>query len=179
MGNTTTLYLRGETSFAKLLGDPLPNYSKDGFEWKVDLKIDPKDIKSLKAAGVADRVKMKENYLDGAPYLTLKVKSERTDRVTGEKYKVDPPVIVDKSGEPWDPKKLIGNGSIVDVKITIRDFGPGRPKGIYLNKTRVLKLVPYNNDDFPELDEADPFYEPASKQDTFRKDFDLDDDLPM
>lgn len=176
MATSTTLYLRGETSFAKLLGDPLPNFGKDGFEWKVDLKLDPKDIKVLKAAGVADRVKMKENYLDGAPYLTLKVKSERTDAKTGEKIPNDPPAIVDKDGEDWNPKKLIGNGSVVDVKIVVRDWGPGRPKGIYLNKTRVLKLVPYGGDDFPDLAETDEFYEPRQGSGSR---FDLDDELPM
>lgn len=182
MASNTTIYLRGETSFAKLLGEPLPNFAKDGFEWKMDLKIDPQDIKTLKAAGVADRVKIKEGYLDGAPYLTIKVKAERTDPKTGEKVKNDPPVIVDKAQEPWPANKLIGNGSIVDVKLTVRDWGAGRPKGIYLNKTRVLKLVPYGNDDFPELDENDPFYEEPNTNHSgadFRKDFDLDDEIPV
>ena len=35
--------IRGKTSFAKILGDPMLNYNKDGREWKMDLEITDKN----------------------------------------------------------------------------------------------------------------------------------------
>lgn len=147
-----TLVLRGKAMFAKILGDPIPNYNKDGKEWKMDFVLQPSSIKELKEAGIGDRVKTKIDYLEGAPFLSFKHKfvDENTKPIK----------VVDVQGNEWDQKKLIGNGSDVDVKFVVMDFGPGKKKGVYIRSVRVLKLVPYERKEFDELSEDDEFYQP-------------------
>lgn len=181
-----TVVIRGKASFAKILGEPVLNYNKDGKEWKMDLLLTNKDsLKELKAAGIADRIKRKETYLDGEPYLSFKQTEYRKDGIT----KNDPIPVVDIKGKLWDDEKLIGNGSDVDVKFVIMDFGPGKKKGVYIRGVRVLNLVPYEGGSgFAPISEDDEFFANAIKVDDaeFAKDFDLaepsdelDDELPM
>ncbi len=146
--------IRGKTSYAKILGNPVLNYSKDGKEWKMDLKIGKDTAKELKNYGIADRVKMKPDYLDGQPYITFKQRELRPDGTPNK-----PIAVVDIAGKPWDQNKLIGNESDVDVQFTVRDYGPGKKAGMYIRKVRVLNLVPYEGGDvLPPIDENDPFY---------------------
>ncbi len=177
-----TFVIRGKASYAKILGDPIPNYDKSGREWKMDLQLTSKEsVKEMKAAGIGDRVKTKENYLGGAPFMSFKQAEFRKDGVT----KNEPIKIVDAAGKPWDPDKLIGNGSDVDVKFAKVDYGPGKKPGVYIRAVRVLSLVPYEKDDFGAVSEDDEFFQEALKvsDDEFAKDFglsdDLDDELPM
>lgn len=159
INNTQIVTIRGKTSYAKILGDPVPNYSKDGYEWKMDLQITKETAKELKGYGIGDRVKMKPEYLDGQPFVTFKQREMRTDYKTGGQVKNDPPTVLDIAGKPWPQDKLIGNGSDVDVQFTIKDHGPGKKAGVYIRKVRVLNLVPYDNPDaLPPIDENDPFY---------------------
>lgn len=163
---TETHVLRGETSYAKILGDPMPNYAKDGREWKMDLVIKDKDtLKEVKGLGIGDRVKNKENYLDGAPFLTFKQAEMRKDGVTPNQ----PITVVDAAGNPWPDSKLIGNGSTVDVKFVVMDYGPGKKKGVYIRGVRVLDLVPYEPKEFDDLDEDDEFYKAAKEAEEIRE----------
>ena len=82
-----TFVIRGKASYAKILGDPVPNYDKSGKEWKMDLQITDKEtIKELKAAGIGDRVKTKDNYLSGSPFMTFKQAEYRKDGVTKNEH---------------------------------------------------------------------------------------------
>lgn len=179
-GNNAEIYvIRGKTSFAKIIGDPVLNYSKDGKEWKMDLKIDANTVKEVKKMGLGDRVKQKEGYLDGAPFMTFKQKEFKSNGEPNQPIKV-----VDVAGNPWDQNKLIGNDSVVDVKFVKVDFGPGKKLGVYPRSVRVLELVEYSPKEFDDLDENDEFYEnvvkaKAKRQEElvqFRKDFDIADD---
>lgn len=179
---TQVTVLRGKAFFAKILGDPVPNYNKDGKEWKMDLKLANKEsLKELKDLGVGDRVKQKENYLNGSPYITLKQSEFRKDGITRN----DPIKVYDAAGKEWDQSRLIGNESDVDVKIAVMDFGPGKKKGMYIRGVRVLNLVPYERKDFPPLSEEDEFFANAAaafeqndkELANFKKDFGLDDDV--
>jgi hypothetical protein len=152
MSNTTTVTLRGKASYAKILGDPIPNYNKDGREWKMDLILDKTSLPELKKLGISDRVKSKEDYNDGAPYLTFKQAEFKKDGSPNR-----PIQVVDSRNQPWG-EDLIGNGSDVDVKFVIVDYGPGKKDGVYIRGVRVLNLVSYNKPVFDELDEDDPFY---------------------
>ncbi len=182
MANTTQkMVVRGKASFARILGDPVLNYSKDGKEWKLDLVIDDATEKEFKAAGVGDRVKRKETYLNNAPHVTFKQAEFRRSGEPNQPIKV-----TDILNEPWDQKKLIGNGSDIDVTFVVQDHGPGKKKGMYIRSVRVLKLVEYNAEgDAPPIDEKDPFYAEAvaaaekkvREAEQFRKDFGLDDDV--
>jgi len=180
-----TLVIRGKANYAKILGDPVLNYNKDGKEWKMDLLITNKDsLKELKAAGIADRIKRKEGYLDGEPFLSFKQAEYRRDGVT----KNDPIPVIDIKGSAWDDEKLIGNGSDVDVKFAVIDYGVGKKSGVYIRGVRVLNLVPYEGSGFAAISEDDEFFQNTLKvaDEEFQADFDLasdsddlDDDLPM
>lgn len=179
--DTVTAYLRGKTMYAKILGDPVLNYSKDGKEWKMDLVIDKDSLKELKSLGIGDRVKSKPDYADGQYYISFKQKEFKADGSANEPIRV-----VDNEQKPWDQSRLIGNGSTVDVKFVVKDWGPGKKKGVYLRAVRVLDLVTFNKSEFADLSEDDEFFTPEMKKGTedFEKDFnlkadDLDDDIPL
>lgn len=177
--------IRGKASFAKVLGDPTLNYSKDGKEWKFDIVIDNDTVKEIKALGIGDRVKTKDNYVDGRPHLTFKQPEFRRDGTPNK-----PIDVKDILQQPWPQDKLIGNESDIEVKFVVRDYGVGKKKGAYVRSIRVLKLVPYAGaDEFEDITEDDPFYEEALKAakaaeeasmvnavDT-TNDVDLDDDI--
>jgi len=178
---TQKMVIRGKASYAKILGDPVLNYSKDGKEWKMDLVIDDATEKEFKAAGIGDRVKRKEKYLNNAPHVTFK---QAEFRRSGEPNR--PIKVTDILGDDWDQKKLIGNGSDVDVTFVVQDHGPGKKKGMYIRSVRILKLVEYNSEgDAPPIDETDPFFAEAAaaaerkakEAEQFRKDFGLDDEV--
>ena len=116
------LVFRGKTSYAKILGDPVLNYSKDGKEWKMDVVIDDSVEKEMKAAGVGDRVKSKKEYLDGRKYVTFKQAEYRRDGET----KNDPITVVDILGDDWNQKTLLGNESDVEITAAAVDYGPGK-----------------------------------------------------
>lgn len=177
-----TVVIRGKTSFAKVLGDPVLNYSKDGKEWKTDIKIDDKVVKELKAYGVGDRIKSKDEYLDGAPFITLKQRELRPDGTPNKPIRV-----VDIKGREWDQEKLIGNDSDVDVKLRIVDYGKGKKKGMYIQSMRVLNLVPYSGgNDFEPISEDDPFFDNVRQAEEMIEanrgesaDSTFDDELPL
>lgn len=173
------MVIRGKTSYAKILGDPVLNYSKDGKEWKMDLVIDKDTIAEFKTAGIGDRVKTKPEYLEGQPYVTFKQAEFRRDGTAN-----DPIRVVNILGEPWDQKALLGNGSDVDVTFAVVDHGVGKKKGMYIRQVRVLKRVEYQGgDEAPPIAEGDPFYaeveaakaKKSAEDASFKKDFGLDD----
>lgn len=190
--NTQTFVIRGKTSFAKILGDPVPNYEKTGKEWKMDLKIDKSVEKEMKAAGLGDRVKRKDGYLGGEPFMTFKQKELKADGTPAQA-----PTVQDIKGNPWDQNKLIGNDSTVDVKFIKMDHGAGKKAGVYIRAVRVLDLNEYNRQEFDAVNEDDEFFNAVQEAEAaeadrkkredaqFKKDFnqetdeDLDDDLPM
>lgn len=181
--------LRGKTSYAKILGEPVLSYDKTQREWTMDLVIDKNTVKELKPLGISDRVKTKDEYNDGQPFLSFRQRELRPDPATGGTKPNDPIKVVQIDGKtPWPQDKLIGNGSTVDVRFEVRDYGPGKKKGVYIRSVRVLDLVPFEREEFKPLDETDEFYQKAQQvmvrsaqvsPNTDRTDppFDLDDDL--
>lgn len=156
---TDFITLRGRTQYAKILGKPMGNYDGDGKEWKLDLVIDDnRDLARLKKLGLGDRIKSKDDYLDGAPHITVRQRELNKD---GEPN--DPPRVVDVTGADWNQKTLIGNETIVDLKLRVVDYGKGFKKGVYISGIRVLELVPYTRPLFDELDEDDPYFQKANK----------------
>lgn len=189
--NSQTVVLRGKASFAKILGDPVLNYSKDGKEWKMDLVIDKDTVKEVKALGIGDRVKTKDGYVDGRPHLTFKQSELRRDGTPNK-----PIPVKDILGKDWNHSNLIGNESDVEVKFVVMDHGAGKKKGVYIRGVRVLKLVPYERKEFDDVDENDEFYQEALKAAKAAEaaeqadmvnistggsqyDNDLDDDIPL
>jgi hypothetical protein len=99
----------------------------------------------------------------------------------------EPLRIVDAENNAWNGA-LIGNGSKVDVKFVVKDYGVGKKKGVYIRAIRVLDLVPYISQDFAPLSTDDEFFaETDAKAIDFVKlpdgmepivDDDLNDDVP-
>lgn len=182
-----TAVFRGKAQYAKVLGEPMLNYNKDGKEWKIDVVFaDEKGIKAeAKKLGIADRVKQKDEYADGLPYMTFKQAEYKRNGEANERVKV-----TDILGNPWPQDKLIGNGSDIDVKFVVVDYGVGKKHGIYIRSIRVLKLVEYNKQEFDAVSDDDEFAaeakllqeqrarEAAKADYQFKKDFDLVEETP-
>ena len=176
-----TAVFRGKAQYAKVLGEPMLNYNKDGKEWKIDVIFaDEKGIKAeAKKLGIADRVKQKDDYADGKPYMTFKQAEYKRNGEANERVKV-----TDILGNPWPQDKLIGNGSDIDVKFVVVDYGPGKKHGIYIRSIRVLKLVEYNKQEFDAVSDDDEFAaeakalaeQRAREAAQFKKDFALQEE---
>jgi len=178
MSSKAVEFMSGKIYWAKITGNPVPNYSKDGFEWTFEFEPDAKGVAALKKHGLADRLKNKEDAKnpDKGPFLVLRQKELRMD---GKKN--DPIRIYDSEDAEWDRSNLIGNGSAVDVKLDIRDYGVGKKKGIYPAAVRVNDLVVYQSSEFGAMDDDGAAPKKAAKPKKEDKPWDneLDDDLPL
>src|SRR5690606_22565274 len=103
--------------WAKIVGDKalVSNYDGDAREWTYEFA--PEDTSFLKSEGLLDRLKDKpdDKNPDKGDYLIL-----RKPEFTKEGVKNEPIRIYDEGDQPWD-NRLIGNGSDVDVKLSIVD----------------------------------------------------------
>lgn len=181
--DTITAVVRGKTSFCKLLPDQLAlNYLKDGKEWSMDLQLSKEAVKDIKSYGIGSKIKTRDGYLDGQPYIRF---TQKETNGQGEPNK--PVEIIDILGNPWDDRR-IGNGSVVDVKFLVRDYGA--QKGVYIRKVRVLDHVPFEaQSTMPELSEDDEYFakfveaeaeietRKSAEDKQFKKDFMIDDDV--
>ena len=172
----TTIFVTAPIYWAKVLGEPRPNYDGDAREWTVEVEVTDELRDHLKTHRLLDRVKDKNATGGRGEYIVLKKKE-----LTKEGNKNSPIRIYDSEDQPWDETKLLGNGTIADVKITIADYGVGKKKGLYPEAIRVQTLVPYQSSEFGGMDGAKgddkPVAKKAKKEDTFKKDFGSEDDL--
>lgn len=185
-----TEFLSGVLSWAKVIGDPVPNYNKDGREWTFELQLDEPSIQKLLKHGLGDRIKgkgynlgTKGQHKDRDPFIQFKKPEFNRE---GEPNK--PIRIYDADDNFWDPQlnergeptNLIGNGSTGDVKVDIRDYGVGKKKGIYPGAIRVTNLVEFERtSEFGAMNSDDNEDKPARKarKNTVADDFNLDDDV--
>jgi len=183
MSNSNVVVFRGKAMYAKILGKPVGNPFDDNLNWTIDLVLTPETVKEAKSLGIGNKIKQKDTYLDGQPYMTFK---QAELRRSGEEN--DPIKVVDIKGAPWDPAVEIGNLSDIDMKFAVVDNGKTKPKGVYPRSVRVLKLVPFNRSEFEAINEDDEFFDEAQNAQqadmvgavdtpSFKKDFDLDDDI--
>lgn len=180
MADRKTVFVTGKVYWAKIVGDKalVQNYERDGREWTVELV--PDDTTFLKENKLLDRLKDKEDAKNPDKGAFIILKKPEFDK-EGEKN--EPFRIYDGTGEEqvaWDDR-LIGNGSSVDAKLQIVDWGPGKKKSIYLIALRVTDLVPYVSNEFGAMDDNRPAKKPAkkpTKASTAELD-DLDDDVPF
>lgn len=119
MANDTVVkVLTGQAHWAKL-GQPVPNYNKDGNEWTIDVAIDEATVRELKAQGLSSKIKNKGD--DRGDFITFK----RADvKKSGDKkgQKNEPIRVISPDGKtPWDTSVKIGNGSVVKVKYTLNE----------------------------------------------------------
>lgn len=157
MANATTHVIRGRLDWAKVLGTPRMNTFSEEREWSIDITPDAEGRKLIKSLGLNDRLREPK---DGRKetFLGFRQREYRTDPKTGEQTRNDPVTVKDAAGQTWPDNVLIGNGSIGDIKFQKRDYGPGKKAGVYIRAVRVLKLVPYEVQEFAPLSEDDEFF---------------------
>lgn len=143
---STKVFVSGTIKWAKIVGDKalVSNYDGDAREWTFQFHPDQTDF--LKEHKLLDRLKDKGD--DQGPYLIIKKPEFNKDGEKNEPFR-----IYDADNEPWDDR-LIGNGSRVDVKLDIRDWGIGKKKSIYAAAIRVTDLVSYQSNEFAGMDNA-------------------------
>lgn len=176
-----TVFIKGKLFWAKVLGEPRPNYGGDAREWSFELELDEAGIQTFLKNGIADRIKgkgynlgTKGQHKDREPFIQLK-KPELNKE--GEKNK--PIRVYDNEDQPWG-EDLIGNGTEAYVKIDIRNYGAGRKSGVYPVAIKVLDLVEYHSSEFGGAQEEEvenPAPATASKKGGSVVDL-LDDPLP-
>lgn len=152
-------YFTGKAFWAKVLGDPVPNYNRDGNEWTFDFT--PDDIDALKAVPeLAKKVKNKDD--ERGEFIQLKQKE------TTSKGKINRPItVVDARNRPWNPSVKIGNGSTVEVKIDIVPYQS--TVGVYPLAIRVLDLNPYVRQEFAPLPEDSEYARKADEFNVFEE----------
>lgn len=186
---TTTHVIRGTLHWAKVLGEPrLNTYSKEK-EWSVDLTPDAKGLEEIARIGIKDKLREpKDNDNRTEDFLSFRHREYRENRNTGERTKNDPIKIVDITGQPWPEDKLIGNGTIADVKFRVVDYGKTMAKGVYISAIRILDHVAYEVEEFAPLGDDDEFAgaktsaaatKAADTKGPSSDDDDLDDDVPF
>lgn len=189
----TIVVIRGKLHWAKIIGEPRMNTFTEEREWSLDLTPDKAGRAVLKANGVSDKLKEpKDNDKRKESFLTLRQKEYRTDPVTKERVKNLPIRITDAQGDDWPEGKLLGNETIADIKVAIPPKVAGRPRGIYIQAVRVLKLNKYDGgNDFAPLSADDEFFgaayegetsDPADEEastESVAQDEDFDDEIPF
>lgn len=161
----STLVFRGRLQYARVLGDPVLNYNKDGQEWKFDfIPNDPEGaVKELTSVGVRDRLRSLTDSegnprYEGQEYMSFKQNAERRDGTPNQGIRVE-----DMYGNAWPEDVLLGNDTVADVKFVVIDNGRGKFHGVYPRSIRVLDLVPYQSKEFTPIDESDPYFAKAAE----------------
>lgn len=170
----TTHFVTGKIYWAKV-HQAVSNYEGTAKEWTLDFV--PDDVTFLKEERLLDRLKAPRGVIEG-DYLHLK-----KPELDKDGNKNDPIRIYDSEDAPWEEGKAIGNGSTVDLKLTVADFGKGKKKAIWTKAIRVQDLVPYVSNEFGGMSESKkdaPKKEKKEAKTPSLDDFDdVNDDLPF
>ena len=143
------MIIKGNAYWAKVLGKPAKGYNEGEFEWSIDVTVNAETRKLLAEAGIADRIKNKNDAR--GDFIQFKRKSVKYDGTPAKPIRV-----VDAAGKPWDQDTLIGNGSVVNVQFLINEIPLAGGKRVIIKPSvvaiQVWELVPYeggNREDFP------------------------------
>ena len=129
------MVIQGPVHYAKVLGAPAWGYKKQYKEWSVDLCIDaPTKARLLEAGMSKSAIKNKDD--DRGDFITFKRRELKKDGTAGK-----PIEVVNKKGQPWDQKALIGNGSICNFKIALNEYEGETKPGLI--KMQVVEHVEY------------------------------------
>lgn len=170
MADASTVFVSGKIYWAKIIGAPRTNYEGTGREWAYE--FEPDDVTFLKEHKLLDRLKDKYSDEGRGDYITL-----RKPEFTSQGEKNEPIRIYDGDNQAWDTNKLLGNGTKVDAKLRIVDWGKGKKKSIYTLALRVTDLVPYVSNEFGGMDAAAPKTKTKPKATAVVDE--LDDDIPF
>lgn len=175
--NKTTVFITGKLYWAKVLGNPVYNKFNDNNEWAFELEPDAAGVATLKKLGLSDR--LKDKYEDRGRFISLRKTELAKDGSPNAPIRV-----YNADNEPWDQKALIGNASVGDVKLDVRDYGPTKKKGVYPVAIRVTEHVEYQSSEFGGMDGpagATGNETPAKGRAKAKAEFadDLNDDVPF
>ena len=170
MASKKVVFVRGKLYWAKIIGDPRPNYGGDAREWTFEFEPDEEGLATFKENKITDR--LKDKYEDRGKYITL-----RKPEFNKEGEPNRPIRVLKQDGTTEWGTDLLGNGTVADVKLDIRDYGPGKKLGIYPVAIRIVDHVEYASNEFAPLEEVAPKAGKAKAKDTFKEDFGLDDDV--
>lgn len=172
MADRATVFVKGFVSWAKVLPKQLcKNYDGTGKEWSLDFT--PDDTSFLKDFKLTDRLKDKGD--DRKAFLHFRKPEFNADGKPNEPYR-----IYDADGEAWSPTTFLGNGTRVDVKVSIVDNGKGKKSGLYAQAIRVRDHVPYHTDEFAGMDGEDVGVQKSNMSSNAGKEFEeLEDDVPF
>lgn len=154
-----TLIIRGTLDWAKVIGKPrLNEYVKKEFgqekrQWSVDITPDAKSRALLKANRLEGKLRTPHSKDSRKEtFLTFTQDEFRKDGTPNE-----PITVKDAAGAAWPEGKLIGNGSVADIKFVAPPAKAGK-QGMYIRAIRILKLVPYQSQEFEPLSEDDEYF---------------------
>jgi len=133
---TQVYYWSGEAQWAKVYDEGDKEYQN----WQIEVALDKESRRLFDESG--SRLEFRKSD-DGKEYIKIRRPWEK--KIGDKLRKFDPPPVLDKDGNPTDV--LIGNGSLVTVKVEVYDTKKG--KGTRLEAIRIDKLVPYagNNEE--------------------------------
>lgn len=140
-----------------------------GGQTTIDMDIDKDNLALLnKSRSMKKGTPSKDN--DGLTRVKFTRRWE--DRVAG-----GPPVVVKADGQPWDydVDGTIGNGSLVEIILSVYDTSRKNIVGTRLEKVRVVEHKAYN----PDAEDDDEPSPPPKAADKPKVKVELDDDIPF
>lgn len=146
------MLITGRSYWFKGVGSAKPNkFNPEVPQWSFDLSINQTEAEKLLAAG------MKKTYLrdkqdERGVFLTFTRDSIKKDGSPGKPFR-----IVDSKNNPWPDGESIGNGSQLNVVLTLneRTFRGEKflkPSAIAI---QVWDHIEYSSNGFPEKDESE------------------------
>jgi hypothetical protein len=161
-------YITGKAYWTKVF-QLVDNYSRDGKEWTFDFTPDAEGMRVIQELGIEHKIKNKDD--ERGDFIQFR---QREKRSSGEKN--FPITVVDARNRLWDPKiddtgkvtNPIGNGSTVEVKFKVVDYGKDKAKtaryGVYVQAIRVLDLAPYVRQEFAPLPEENEYVQKLDEE---------------
>jgi hypothetical protein len=183
MPDSATVFVKGRVFWAKIIGDKAlhQNYEGTGRQWSYE--FEPADTSFLKEHKLLDRLKDKEDAKNPDKGAFLNLRKPEFDK---DGNKNDPIRVYNSDDTAWDEEVLLGNGTAVDAKLKVVDWGKGKKKSIFTTALRVTEHVPYVSNEFSGMGDAPskPTKTRAGKAGATAKSAaeyldDLDDDIPF
>lgn len=108
--------IQGKAHWCRIVGSPHNNkFNPDVPQWSFDLSVDDKTATTLLDLGMRKRY-LKNKSDERGTFLSFVRESKRKDGTAGKPFK-----IVDAHNNPWPEDKLIGNGSTLNVIVTLSE----------------------------------------------------------
>lgn len=175
---TRRVKLTGYGHWAKVFED---NRDLTGFEdalkdsggqCTIDVDLDSAQLEKLQRS----KSMLRGKASDEVGITRVRFKRKWTDNIGG-----GAPIVVKADGSPWDYDEdgAIGNGSLVEVILSVYDTSRKSIVGTRLDKVKVLEHKEYNPDEDEEEEEAAPPPKTTAKAVPAKKAVIEDDEIPF